>query len=93
MAASKTVLCVYSGRKRPIVFEGSSDPTKDRKNLLEAAILDFADILPESSTSSGDYFLQQESSEWGGLIDLSGFVKDRTTVYLCCSEGEVSYCK
>ena len=82
----KTVLCVFGERKRPVTFKGSTDPVKDRKNLLEAVLLCYSDVLQGSEV--GHYFLQQESVEWGGWIDLSGIVQDRSTVRLC-SSGKV----
>ena len=95
MSAGKTVLCVYGERKRPVTFEGSTDPVKDRKNLYEAVMATFSDVL-EGSSSQTSYFLQQESAEWGGLIDLSGYVEDRTTVHFCSAQtkaevGSYSY--
>ncbi len=82
MSSAKTVLCVYGERKRPVTFLGSTDPLKDRKNLFEAVVACFSDVM-EGSSSQTSFFLQQESVEWGGLIDISGYVEDRTTVHLC----------
>ena len=77
----KTVLCVFGERKRPVVFQGScTNAAEDRKNLMKAIMASFSDVLVETSRS---YFLQRESAEWGGLIDLSGLVEDRSTVHLC----------
>jgi len=55
----------------------------------------FSDIIgtyKDSSTSSKEYFLQQESSEWGGLIDITGFVKDKETIKLCYSSNSKEAC-
>ena len=81
----KTVLCVFGERKRPVTFQ-ASDADEERKSLLKAAKAAFADVLIEDRS----YFLQYNSAEWGGLIDISGFVEDHATVHLCYSDGESS---
>lgn len=83
----KTVLCVYQERRRPVTFTGNTDPVKDRKSLFDAVIGSFSDVLESTSNEAVSYFLQQESAEWGGLIDISGYIEDRTTVHLFCSAG------
>ena len=47
----------------------------------------FSDIINarEGPNTAKEYFLQQESSEWGGLIDITGFIEDKEVVHLCHS--------
>ena len=57
----------------------------ERKNLLTAATATFSDLLLEGKS----YYLQQESAEWGKVIDVNGFVEDHSTVHLCCSDADL----
>ena len=91
----KTVLVVFKNRRRPICFEGSVNPLTEKKNLLDAVQRSFADVITSGegtsrSACSSGYFLQTESSEWGGLVDVTGHVQDRATVILqhCQSPGK-----
>ena len=78
---------MFGERKRPITFQASDAAEEEKKNLLKAAKATFADVILEGKS----YFLQCNSTEWGGLIDISGFVEDHATVYLCSSDvGESS---
>ena len=81
----KTVLCVFKDRRRPVTFIQDKEPELERRNLLEAVKVSFSDLLEGPSSSCPTYFLQRESKEWGGLIDLTGYVEDRGTVHLCLS--------
>ena len=86
----KTVLCVFMDRRRPVSFSSDTDGKTERQKLLEAVKATFSDILStgEGSSSTVSYFLQTESSEWGGaLVDITEnvVVEDHGTVHLRCS--------
>ena len=50
----------------------------------------FSDILPDLAAGEGtstspdpsSYFFQTESKEWGGLVDVTGEVQDRSTILI-----------
>ena len=44
----------------------------------------FKDVLEldEGSSQSNSWYLQLESQEWGGLVDVCGSIENRCTVYL-----------
>ena len=71
-------------------YKASSDWKDEKDNLMEAIRAAFSDI--DLEMSSGSYFLQQESAEWGGLIDVCEKLNDHVTVHLCCAStsSEVS---
>ena len=71
---------------RPLKFKASEDPTEEAKIVLDTAMACFSDVLDSSSDSS--FYLQQESVEWGGLIDISGNIEDHSTVHLRCSRAD-----
>ena len=35
----------------------------------------------------GSYYLEKESKEWGGNIDVTGFVQERDIIHLCISSS------
>ena len=88
----KTVLAVFMNRRRPVCFQGSEDPKTEKQNLLDAVKTTFSDVISSGEGTSGagvgGYFLQTESEEWGGLVDVTGQVQDRATVLLqsCSSD-------
>ena len=88
----KTVLVVFKNRRRPIRFQGSSDPRIEKKNLLDAVQTTFSDIISagEGTSGVGGYFLQTQSTEWGGFVDVTGRVEDHSTLLLqsCSSDSE-----
>ena len=79
----KVVLVVFNNRRRPIKFF-STDPSEDSKNLMDAVREAFKDVLEldEGSSQSNSWYLQLESQEWGGLVDVCGSIENRCTVYL-----------
>ena len=86
----KEVLVFFQSRRRPVKFKYPSvSPSASRYRSIFSAIEGvFRDILTaeeESSTSESGFYLQVESSEWGGFIDvtLETPVDDHATVYLC----------
>jgi len=83
----KAVLAVFKDRRRPVVFNCGLNMKEEHENLLSAVKACFEEVivLNEGSSSSGDYYLQKESKEWGGLIDVTGYVQDKEIVHLCCS--------
>ena len=88
----KTVLCVFKDRRRPITFKASGDAQTERQNLLDAVRVTFSDVLScGEGSSASSYFLQTESSEWGGMIDLLEHIEDRGTVYVCHSTNVRTY--
>ena len=88
----KTVLCIFEERKRPVVYDASTDEHDEKNNLMKAIMTTFSDVLQETESTSRSYFLQQESEEWGGLIEVCNKLDDHATVYLCYSStgAEVS---
>ena len=86
----KTVLCVFKERRRPVTFRTSNDAQVERKHLLEAVRVSFADVISsgEGTSASSSYFLQTESPEWGGMVDVTGCVEDRAIVHLCYESAE-----
>ena len=87
MSTEKTVLGVFRERRRPITFNSGNTPKEEYGNLLEAVKSGFDNILianeGPSSSSHGiealasettQYYIQRESKEWGGLVDVTGFV-------------------
>lgn len=89
MTDHKTVLVLFGERRRPVSFESGSTAKEESERLLEAVKVCFSDIISAregpSTAKESEYFLQKESSEWGGLIDITGFVEDKEVVYLCHS--------
>ena len=83
------MLCVCNGRKRPVTFLGSNNVEEDRKYLKKEIESVFSDLLRPSGEEGEvkDYFIEKESKEWGGLIDLTGFVQDKDILHLNWSEG------
>ena len=85
----KEVLVVFQSRRRPVKFKyPSASPSASYRSLFSAIEGAFRDILTAeegSSTSESGFFLQVESSEWGGFIDVTPEtpVDDHATVYLC----------
>ena len=82
---TKTVLCVFKERRRPVTYRTSNQAQIEKKHLLDAVSVTFADVLSsgEGTSDTKSYFLQTESTEWGGMIDVTGFVEDHATVHLC----------
>ena len=87
----KTVLVVFKNRRRPISFQGSTDPQTEKRNLLAAVESIFLDVISSGEGTSGvggrDYFLQTENAECGS-IEIMGHVEDHETVFLetCSSD-------
>ena len=78
-AGYKEVLVIFKERRRPIRFEISSDPIEEHKNLLSAVEIGFKDLI-----SSG-FYLQTQNKEWNELTDVTGTVKDLSTLFLYCA--------
>ena len=86
MAEEKTVLCVFQGRSRPIMFKSGGNPKEEYENLLEAVLAGFRDLISNQATSSASsYHLERESTEWNRLIDVSSYVQEKEVVHLCLS--------
>lgn len=83
---TKSVLCVFGERKRPIIYDSADDWEQEKDNLMRSIKATFSDLLGETETLES-YFLQQESAEWGGLIDVHKKLKDHDTVHLCFSSA------
>jgi len=88
MTDHKTVLAIFGERQRPVRFECGCTAKEELENLFEAVKVCFSDVISTSEGSSTikEYFLQRESSDWGGMIDITGFVMDKEVVHLCCSK-------
>ena len=87
-AVKKTVLCVCKGRRRPVTFSGSINTIEeDRMNLKKEIESAFKDVLQTDEGQIRDYYIERESKEWGGLIDLTGFVQDKEILHLNYSEA------
>ena len=83
-SVEKVVLVVFNSRRRPVKFSSSTDPSEENKNLKDAVREAFKDVLEADEGSSGStaWYLQCDSREWGGLVDVCGSIEDRSTVYL-----------
>ena len=85
----KKVLCVLGDRRRVVCFR--SDVGNDVEKVKLAITECFSDVLQSNVL----FFLQTESTEWGGLIDVtSGAVNDHSTIYISVenhSKDVVSY--
>ena len=85
----KEVLVVFNNRRRPVKFKYfETDPSENYLNLLCAVERAFCDVLtPEegSSNSESGFYLQIQSDEWGGVIDVTPEtrVDDHSTVFIC----------
>ena len=85
---SKEVLVIFNDRRRPVKFECFENPSENYQSLVNAVEKVFCDILTaeEGSSSSGaGFYLQVESKEWGGIIDVTSEtqIDDHSTVFLC----------
>ncbi len=60
---SKEVLVVFRDRRRPILFECSSDPQVEYQHILDAVKETFDDVLStgEGSCESTGYYLQTDN--------------------------------
>ena len=79
---TKQVLVVFGDRRRPVTFN-SSNIDGDQGNrakeeyewLLRAVESTFEDVLyaeeGSSTSNTGSFYLQIESHEWGGMIDVT----------------------
>ena len=78
----KTVLAVFRNRRQPITFTSGKTPKEEHQNLFESN---------EGPSSMGDYsrdyYLQRESKEWGGCIDVTGYVEEKDVIHLCVSSS------
>ena len=89
-AETKEALVVYEGRRRPIVLPPIEDANAQHICLLDAAKHVFSDLIDsyegsssQSSVEPKNFYLQIESSKWGGqLIELTGAVSDGAVVHL-----------
>ena len=82
---SKEVLVVFWDKRRPIKFNVSEDPSEDKSNLIHAVQVAFSDIFPSLAADEGASSvpsIQTESKEWGGLMDVTGEVQDRSTIFI-----------
>ena len=85
----KEVLVIFDSRRRPVKFVCyRANPYETYQSLFNAVEKAFCDVLAAeegSSTSEGGFFLQVESKEWGGMIDVTAEtrVDDHSTVFLC----------
>ena len=67
--ACKSVLVCFGEHKRPVTF--SSDPSFERKNLEEAIIDKFDNVIEGSRKPGRSLLLQTKSEGWGGeFVDL-----------------------
>lgn len=80
----KEVVVVFWNKRRPVKFEVSKDPSKDRSSLLSAVHTAFSDVFPDlaASPSEARYVFQTESKIWGELVDMAGEIQDHSTVFV-----------
>ena len=59
MSKERTVLAIFDSRRRPITFASGETPKEEYRNLLEAVVRDFHDVLGsnEGPSSMDNYFL------------------------------------
>ena len=98
-AETKQVLVVFGDRRRPVTFNCSTDGSQgDRAKeeyewLVRAVESTFEDVLyaeeGSSTSNTGSFYLQVESREWGGMIDVTPctIVPDHEVVFLCRHES------
>lgn len=103
---TKQVLVVFGDRRRPVTFtcssngKSSQDCAKEEYEWLVRAVEStFEDVLNaeegSSTSSTGSFYLQIESLEWGGMIDVTPctVVPDHEVVFLyrheSCGAGGV----
>lgn len=85
-AEYKTVLGLLKERRRPVQFKCGLSAKAEYENLLQAVKMCFeVTALNKGVSSTCDYYLQQETKEWRGLIDVTGYIQDKEIVHLCCS--------
>lgn len=82
------VLVIFDSRRRPVKFTCFQDPCETYQSLINAVEKAFSDVLAAeegSSNADNGFYLQMESKEWGGMIDVTSEtqVDDRSTVFLC----------
>ena len=91
----KEVLVVFGDRRRPVVFncsnrEDAKARVKEEYGWLMEAVesVKFEDVLKaeegSSISDSGCFYLQVESNEWGGMIDVTPetIIPDHGVVFL-----------
>lgn len=82
METEKEVLVALGERKRPVRFQLSSDPSKERELLLAAIKTVFKDVLKGEE----DMVLLVKSERWNGeFVELHGdmVVPSNSIVHLC----------
>ena len=81
----KEALVVFWDKRRPIKFKVSEDPSEDKSNLVHAVQVAFSDVFPGLAAGEGASSvpsIQTESKEWDGLVDVTGEVHDRSTIFI-----------
>lgn len=60
---------------------------EEHENVLQVVKSCFEEViaLNKGASSTCDYYLQRESKEWGGLIDVTGYIQDKEIIHLCCA--------
>ena len=85
----KEVLVVFNGRRRPVKFHcPTASPAESYHSLVNAVESAFCDILNAeegNSKSDSGFYLQVESREWEGFIDVipETPINNHATIYLC----------
>ena len=80
---------IFKDRRRPVKFKYSENPLENYQSLICAVEKVFYDVLTaeegSSSSETGGFYLQTESNEWGGKIDVTAEtpVEDRSILFLC----------
>jgi len=83
-AITKTV----QREEKTLTFSGSNNTIEeDRMNLKKEIESAFKDVLQTGDGQIQDYYIERESKEWGGLIDLTGIVQDKEILHLNYSEA------
>ena len=92
--SNKQVLVIFGDRRRPVIINCSNREDvearvkEEYQRLMEAVKSEFEDVLNaeegSSTSESGSFYLQVESSEWGGMIDItsSTVIPDHAVVFL-----------
>lgn len=94
----KEVLVIFNDRRRPVKFKCFKNPSENYQSLCSAVEKAFCDILTAEEGSSNHssesgFYLQMESNEWGGIIDVTPEtrVDDHSTVFLCRQKSPNDY--
>ena len=90
--AEKVVLIRFGERKRPVTFQSSIDPAKEKESLLNAVKDVFDDVLKEEEKDQ--LVLSVKSEQWKGeYVELHGGMSVESNSVVCLSVDAQSSAK